>query len=178
MNEKNMENFSYSFIYKILYRYGNIPATIILSAYLISSASNLNYSLIYLFPFVITALLIYLINKQYLTMYKILAYKISADYVKLTCTNFLFSKRKIVIYYSDIETLEGGIFDGKYNGLVKVWDGKSKMCIGFFSKIKNAKQLEKLILLNVNEAVYKQAMSKAKIDLKDLKSTKETNHTD
>ena len=163
ITENNITNYSYSFFYRAIYRYGNIPATIILFAFLISAASNINYSLIYLFPFVITALLIYYINKQYLTMYKILAYNISADKEKITCTDFLFSKRKIVIYYSEIEILEGGIFDGRYNGLAKVCDRRSKICIGFFSKISNSVQLEKTLLSNVNDQVYSRVLQKLKV---------------
>ncbi len=163
MNEINTtNNYSYSFIYKIIYRYGNIPATIILSGFLVSAASNINYSLVYLFPFVITALLIYYINKQYLTMYKILAYNITADKDKMTCTNFIFSKKEVIIYYSEIETLEGGIFEGRYNGLAKVYDKNSKMCVGFFSKINNSVQLEKTILSKVDEQVYSRVMQKLK----------------
>ncbi len=102
-------------------------------------------------------------------MYKILAYKISADNEKLTGTNFLSPKKKVTIYYSDIEKIEGGIFDGKVNGLTKVWDSKSRMCIGFFNKIKNSKDLVRIILLNVSEPVYNKAMSRARIDLKEIK---------
>jgi len=174
-NENTSATFTYSFFYRFLYRYGNIPGTIVLSAFLITVATNLNYSLLYLLPFIITALLIYFVNKQYLTMYKIMAYKISADDEKLTGINFLSPKKKVVIYYSDIEKIEGGIFDGKLNGLTKIWDSKSKMCLGFFNKIENSKLLVKIILLHVSEPVYKQAMARARIDLKEIKPAQKDN---
>lgn len=163
--------FTYSFYYKFLYRYGNIPGTIILSAFLYSFASNLNYSLYYLFPFGVTALLIYFVNKQYLTMYKILPYKISITNDSIICSNFLFSKKNIIIRYADIERLEGGIFNGKLNGLIKVWDSKSKVCIGFYYKISSSDILVKTILLNITEPVYNEAMQNAKIEVKNLRST-------
>jgi hypothetical protein len=111
-------------------------------------------------------------------MYKILAYNISADNEKITCTDFLFSKRKIVIYYSEIELLEGGIFDGRYNGLAKVCDRKSKMCIGFFSKISNSVQLEKTLLSNVNEQVYNRVLQKLKASKRNAPLTAEREKKD
>lgn len=168
---KNIDSlFTYSIFYKFLYRFGNIPGTIILSFFLYSFASFLNYSLYYLFPFGVTALLIYFVNKQYLTLYKILPYKISLDADSIICSNFLFSKKKVIIRFEDIEKLEGGIFNGKLNGLIKVWDSKSKICIGFYYKVNNSKLLVKTILLNIKETVYIEAMQNARIDLKNLRS--------
>ena len=37
---------------------------------------------------------------------------------------------------------------------MKVFDGKSKICIGFFDKIKGVKSLQTLILNKVNSEVY------------------------
>ncbi len=116
-------------------------------------------------------MLIYFVNKQYLTMYKILPYKISLENDSIICSNFLFSKKKIIIRYADIEKLEGGIFNGKLNGLIKVWDSKSKVCIGFYYKIINSRLLIKTILLNIKEPVYNEAMQNARIEIKDLRST-------
>ncbi len=104
-------------------------------------------------------------------MYKILPFKISLDDSSFICSNFLFSKKKIIIHYADIEKLEGGIFNGKLNGLIKVWDSNSKVCIGFFYKISNSQHLVKTILLNINEPVYIEAMQNARIEIRDLRST-------
>jgi hypothetical protein len=66
----------------------------------------------------------------------------------------LLKKKKLTIYYRDINELSGGIFSGKLKGLMKVYDGKSKICVGFFERIKGVKDLQTLILSKVNSEVY------------------------
>ena len=129
-----MRLFTYSYIYRLLYRYANIPVTIILSIYLVPSVVYLDKNLIYLIPVVLLLLMIYLLNRHYLTLYKIIPYRIEADGEKLVCTDFLFSKKEFTIYYNDIESLTGGIFDGRFTGVMKVCDKKNQVCIGFFNR--------------------------------------------
>ena len=157
-----MQKFTYSGLFGFLYRFGNIPVTILLSLYLILAASGLNQSLIYLLPFVIAVVLIFVLNRQYLNLYKILPYKIEADEEKMICSDFFFSKKKITIYYTDINSLSGGIFEGKYGGMMKVCDGKNNICIGFFSKLKNVQQLQTFILSKVERPIYDDVLKKVK----------------
>jgi hypothetical protein len=58
------------------------------------------------------------------------------------------------VFYKDIESLSGGLFEGKLRGLMKVWDGKSKICIGFYDKIKGIKELQTILLSRVSKEVY------------------------
>lgn len=148
------QTFEYPFFFRLLYRYGNIPVTILLSIYLIPSVINLDKDLIYIIPVVIILTLIYFLNKRYLFLYQVVPYRITADEEKLICENFFLSNKETIIYYRDIESLSGGIFSGKLKGLMKVNDGKSKICIGFFDKIKNVKELQTIILSRVNSVVY------------------------
>lgn len=157
-----MQEFRYSFIYKFIYRYGNVVATILMAGYLIPLAIGIDQNLWLLIPLILILLLIYFINRKYLEMYKIVPYKITADENKMECTNFIFSKRKITIYYKDIESLTGGIFDGKWFGLMKVCDGKNQICIGFFDKLKNSQKLITLTLSRVDKKIYDDVMEKIK----------------
>jgi len=166
-----MESFTYSFSNKLLYRYGNIPVTMLLLIYLLTSVTNLSHSLIYLVPFLISALLIYFLNRHYLNLYKLLPYKIDADDEKIKCSNFLLSKKEITIFYRDIKSLKGGIFEGKVSGLMNVCDGKNNICIGFFNSIKNVKRLQTIILSKVNRSVYDEVVNKLQ-----LKKSKMTEH--
>ncbi|MDO8550958.1 MAG: hypothetical protein Q7S39_12525 [Ignavibacteria bacterium] len=150
----NVQTFEYPVFFRLLYRYGNIPVTFLLSLYLIPSVINLDKNLIYILPVIGILILIYFINKRYLFLYQVVPYKITADEEKLTCGSFFLSNKETIIYYTDIENLSGGIFSGKLKGLMKVYDGKSKICIGFFDKIKNVKSLQTLILSKVNSEVY------------------------
>lgn len=81
-------------------------------------------------------------------------YKIEIDYEKIICTNFLFRDKTITIFIKDIESISGGIFEGKYRGLMKVCDGKNKLCIGFFDRMRNSSKLVTIILSKVDKKIY------------------------
>ena len=86
----------------------------------------------------------YLINKTYLYLYKILPYRIEADDEKMVCTDFLFSKRHVTVFFKDITTLTGGIFD----------------------KMKDARQLETLILSKVSKELYDEVVERVGLNNK------------
>ena len=157
-----MQKFEYSFLYKLFYRFGNIPVTLLLVMYLFVAATNLDKSLINMLPLVISALLIFFLNRHYLKLYKILPYKIEADNERLICSNFLFSKKEIVIYHKDISTLTGGVFEGRISGIMKLTDDKNNLSIGFFNSIKNAHGLQTIILSRVPRNVYDEVVKKLK----------------
>lgn len=165
-----MQLFTYSYIYKLLYRYANIPVTVILSIYLVPSVVYLDKNLIYLIPVVLLLLMIYLLNRHYLTLYKIIPYRIEADEEKIVCTDFLFSKKEFTIYYNDIESLTGGIFDGRFTGVMKVCDKKNQVCIGFFNRLKNADKLQTILLSKVPRKVYDDVVER--VGLKNKKDDK------
>lgn len=146
--------FEYPLFFKLLFRYGNIPVTIILSIYLVPIIINFDKSLIYIIPLVIVLALLYLINKHYLWLYQVLPYRITADNEKIICEKFFFNKKQVEVFYRDIESLSGGLFESKLRGLMKIWDGRSKICIGFYDKIKGVKELQTILLSRVNKDVY------------------------
>jgi len=77
----------------------------------------------------------------------------------MKCTKFFLSKKEITIYYKDIESLSGGIFSGKLSGVLKVCDGKNKLCIGFSQKMKDSGKLITFILSKVNKELYDQVIN-------------------
>ena len=166
-----MQTLKYSLFAKFIYRYGNLPLDIILFFYMISAAISLNKSLIFLLPLTITALLLFFLNRHYIKMYKLMPYKISFDDEKMICENFLFSRRKVTIYFKDIKSLSGGIFEGQISGMMKVCDGKTNVCVGFYNKLKNAKVLQTQILGKVNRSVYDDVVEK--VGLKKKKAEEE-----
>jgi hypothetical protein len=165
-----MRVFTYSLFYKLLYRYGNIPVTILLIIYLIPSVVNVDRDLWYLIPVILLLGLIYLLNKQYLNFYKIVPYRIEADDEKMMCTEFLFSDKEFTIYYRDIESLTGGVFDGRLSGVMKVYDRNNQVSIGFFNRLKNADKLQTLLLSKVPQKVYDDVVERTGI--RDKKSDK------
>lgn len=149
-----MDVFTYSFFYKNLLRFGNIPITIFLCLYLIPIVSYIDLNLIFIVPLVLTLFIIYFLNKQFINLYKILPYRITAYDDRIICEDFLFSEKILTIYFTDIESLKGGIFEGKLRGILRIYDGRNKVCIGYFNKIKNSQKLGTIILSKVNKNVY------------------------
>ena len=119
---------------------------------------NISTNKVLLFPLALSLLLIYIINRSYLTYYIILAYKIEADDEKIICSNFLLSNKTITIYYADIESLKGGVFERKSSGIMKVYDGKNNITIGFSQKMKDSKKLITLILSKVKKEIYNEVI--------------------
>ena len=119
---------------------------------------NISTNKVLLFPLVLSLLLIYIINRSYLTYYIILAYKIEADDEKIICSDFLLSNKTITIYYDDIESLKGGVFERKSSGIMKVYDGKNNITIGFSQKMKDSKKLITLILSKVKKEIYNEVI--------------------
>src|SRR5512146_2063160 len=155
-----MQLFTYPYFFKLLYRYGNIPVTIILSIYLVPSVVNLDKNLLYLIPVILLLLMIYVVNKHYLNLYKIIPYRIEADEEKMICTDFIFSGKEFTIYYSDIESLKGGVFEGRLSGVMRVCDRKNQVCIGFFNRLKKVDKLQALLLQKVSRKVYDDVLEK------------------
>lgn len=153
-----METFTYSVFWKLIYRYGNIVITPLLLLYILPIALNLDKNLILILPFIISLFLLYYINKSYFNFYKLVPNKIEADGEKIICSEFLFKEKMVTILFKDIESLSGGIFDGRYRGLMKVCDGKNKICIGFFDRINNSTKLITLILSKVDKTIYDQVI--------------------
>ncbi|HSL90511.1 MAG TPA: hypothetical protein VK870_14500 [Ignavibacteriaceae bacterium] len=155
-----MQTFIYPFYVRIIYRYGNIAATILLLLYLIPIVIGIGENRYLLIPLAASLFLIYFINKKYLTLYKVMPYRIEVDEEKMVCTDFIFSDKEIVIYFKDIESLSGGIFDGRLRGVMKLCEGKNQICIGFSDKIKDSKKLMTLILSKVKKEVYNEVIEK------------------
>lgn len=157
-----MQKFEYPFLYKLFFRFGNIPVTLLLAMYMFIAATNLDRSLINLLPLAISALLIFFLNRHYFILYKILPFKIEADREKLICSNFLLSQRIVVIYFKDVSSLSGGVFDARATGVMKLSDSKNNISIGFFNSIKDVRVLQKHILTWVPKEVYDEVAAKLK----------------
>lgn len=153
------QTFKYSIGYKLIFRYGNIPITFVFIMYLLPVITNFTYEfskIAYLFVFI---LLIIVLNRHYFKLYKLMPYKIEMDDEKLVFTDFTTNDRAVTMKFEDIESLKGGIFDGKISGLMKIKDTNGNE-VGFFHKLTNAKQLETLILSKVKKEIYDDVIEK------------------
>lgn len=164
MNENKIEKqtFTYPFLFRIIFRYGNIIITPLLLLYTIPLVTFLDEKIILAFPLLVNLFLIYFLNRHYFNLYKILPYLIEADDEKITCSEFFLSKKEIVIYYDDIAFLSGGIFENKISGIMKVCDEKNNLCIGFYQRLNNSGKLATIILSKVNRELYDIVLEKIK----------------
>ncbi len=149
-----MQTFTYSFFWKFIYRYFNLVVTPLLLIYAFSLVTLIDNNLVIIIPLLLLFFIIYYLNKSYINFYKLVPYKIEIDDEKIICSNFLFRDKTVTILIKDIESISGGIFEGKYRGLMKVCDGKNKLCIGFFDRLKNSGKLVTLILSKVDKKIY------------------------
>ena len=153
-----MQVFTYTFFNRVIFTLGNVIVTALLSLQIIPIVFYLDKNIWLLIPLAISLLVIYVINKTYFVYYKILPFKIEADEEKMICSDFLLSKKVVTIRYEDIESLKGGIFEGKSSGILRVNDGRNKFRIGFSQKINNSGRLITLILSKVHKDLYNQVI--------------------
>jgi hypothetical protein len=149
-----MQTFTYSLFWKFIYRYGNLIITPLLLLYALSLVTLIDKNIIILIPFLLSIFILYYLNRSYINFYKLVPYKIEIDDEKINCTGFLFRDKTVTIFIKDIESISGGLFEGKYRGLMKVCDGKNKRCIGFFDRLNNSSKLVTLILSKVDKKIY------------------------
>jgi hypothetical protein len=162
MNENKIEKqtFTYPFLFRIIFRYGNIILTPLLLLYTVPLVTFLDEKIILAFPLLVNLFLIYFLNRHYFNLYKILPYVIEADDDKIICSGFFLSKRKVIIHYNDVESLTGGIFENKISGLMKVCDGRNNVCIGFYQRLNNSGKLATILLSKVNRNIYDKVLER------------------
>ena len=162
MNENKIEKqtFTYPFLFRLIFKFGNIIITLLLILYSIPLLVSLDQKKILVIPLLVSLLVIYFLNRHYLTLYKILPYKIEADDEKIVCSEFFLSKKKIVINYNDIDSLSGGLFENKMSGVMQVCDGKNNVCFGFYNRMRNSNKLATIILSKVKRELYDEVLEK------------------
>lgn len=157
-----METFKYSFFAKVIYRYGNVIATLFLSVHFFTSLIMMFSKWYFVFFALINGFFIFIINKYFFKTYKLFPFKISADNEKITCGDFFFSKKEVVIYHSDIESISGGIFSGYPTRPIYIHDGKQNIVIGFYSHVGKFQKLVTLILKNIPQHLYDRLLDNMK----------------
>ena len=154
------QSFTYPLLFCLLYKYGNIAVTVLLVFYTAPILFYVDQNYILIIPIVISLLLIYFVNRQYFTLYKIIPYRINADDEKLVCSKYFLSKKDVTIYYEDITSLKGGMFENKISGVMKVHDGKNSVTLGFYTKLNNSSRLVTIILRKVKKEIYDEVLDR------------------
>ena len=147
-----MQIFKYSFFVKFIYKYANIPASIILLFYLLASVLAIETDWKFIFPLIITIILIYVLNRFYLKIYKTFPFSIEVDNSKMICSDFVIRNRKVEIKHSDIIKIKGGIFSGR--AYMPLYVTTNSQYIGISPHIKDYNKLLTIILTNISKELY------------------------
>ncbi|MBX2975153.1 MAG: hypothetical protein KF721_03395 [Ignavibacteriaceae bacterium] len=152
--------FTYPLIYRLIYKFGNIPVSLILLLYLPPLIITFKWEYKYIVSGLFLIAAIIFINRYFYVIAKSIAYKIETDDEKLTATQFLGSGKTVNISFDEIDKLSGGIFDGKPRGMMRIENTASNKTIAFFHSIENARILEALILSKVKKELYDAVIDK------------------
>jgi len=161
--------FEYRLGYRLIYRFGSVMIDLLLIFYLLPVFFSYEGKLFQILYILSLLFLLFFFNKYYLNLYKIMPCKIEADEEKIVCSKFMFSSKTCTLRFDEIDKLSGGIFDGKLRGLMKVYNQKEGITLGFFHKIHDAKTLETLILSKVSKGLYNEVIGKLNIKKDSIK---------
>lgn len=106
------------------------------------------------------SMIIIYVNKLFFRLYNILPFAIEMDDEKIMCTQFLRKDKKVILRFSEVTKLKGGLFYGKSKGLMQI-EGEN-ITIGFFHHLTNANIFITKLLQSVHAEVYKQTETKIK----------------
>lgn len=149
-----MIKYRYNILIKFIYSYGNFLISFLMIINIAVFIPQVKTSSLFYFPILVALLVLFLVNRFYFLLYKTFPLEISADEEKLVCEKFIFNKqRKEIVYYKDIKTLSGGIFEGRLNGMMKITD-KNNISIAFSHRITESSNLIAKILSKVDKKIY------------------------
>jgi hypothetical protein len=162
MNENKIEKqvFTYPLLFRIIFKFGNIIITILLVIYSLLLLVSINSNKFLVVPLLLTVLIIYFLNRHYFNLYKILPYKIEVDDERIICSQYFLSRKEVIIYYTDIDELTGGVFENKISGIMRVCDNKNHICFGFYRRLRNSNKLSTILLSKVKREIYDEILQK------------------
>lgn len=155
-----MIEYKYTFLHRIIYRYANIPANLILLFYLLASILGLMQDWKFIFPLIITVILLYVLNRFYFKMYKTFPFRIEINNEEMHCSDFVIKNRIAKIEHSEIKSIVGGIFSGRAYMPLYITTDKEK--IGISPHIKNYNKLLTTILANIPKELYESLLDDIK----------------
>lgn len=160
-----MVTFKYSLLSKLVYRYANIPLTLFLLLYMISSFSFMLQKWYYIFPFLLNLIIIIALNIYYIRTYKLFPFKIDTDNQKMICSDYFNKSKYVEINLCDIDEIEGGVISGTPAKPTYIHDGKNEVVVGISPHLKDSNKLITIILSNVKQDLYDQVLD----DMQELK---------
>lgn len=167
--EKIDHIFTYNPVLKTVYRFGNIPVSLVLALYIIPFLLNPSSRTVDILFFSSVVVIFLIINTFFFKIWRIVPFRIHALDDRLVCSDFFLSSGEKELLYSDIENLKGGTFSGKFNGIMIAENLAKNIQIGFFAKINNARLLEAILINRSPQPVYDKVTTLLKERREELK---------
>jgi hypothetical protein len=114
----------------------------------------------FIFPLIITLILLCVLNKFYIKIYKTFPFRIDIDNSKMICCDFVVNNRKVEIFHSDITEIKGGIFSGRV--YMPLYITTVNTTIGISPHIKDYNKLLTIILTNIPKELYTSLLDEIK----------------
>lgn len=154
------ETFSYPFLFRMIYRYGNIAATFVLILYMLPMLDFAAASTGQKIYAGIILILIFLLNRYFLRLNQKTPYKIEVENDQVICSDFFLSSKKVIINPTEITDLYGGIFDGKVRGMRRVLTPETEII--FYHSLQHSDKLEAYLISKVKRGIYDKVVANIK----------------
>jgi len=154
-----MKSFKYSIFAQFIYRYANIPLSLLLIVHLLflllGIQQHWKFGVLAAFNIVI----LYALNRYYFKSYKLFPYYIIIKDNTIICSDFFFQRKIINIKFEDIVDINGGIFSGKKTKPIYIKDRTGNV-IGVNQHLKDFNVFLTLLLSKVPKNVYDESLDK------------------
>lgn len=157
-----MTKHTYSLFARLVYRWANIPVTMILLFYLYVYGVAMFHNWYYVLAALLNATVLYAMNKHYIKAYTTFPYKVSIDNEKMICEDFMLSDKKVTIYLKDIDNITGSIFSGNKARPLYIHDSKQGVQIGLRVHLKGYDHVVTTILSNIKKDLYESLLESVK----------------
>jgi hypothetical protein len=157
-----MKVFTYSLFTKFIYRYANIPVTLILGFYFVVSVLTITESWFSVASALIHAVIIIIINRYYFKSYKVFPYKIEINNDRMICSDYTFTNKIVELELNKIDKISGGIFGRASTRPLYIYNNEHNIKIGIHQHLKKFNELLTIILSNVRQELYNDLLEKIK----------------
>ncbi len=154
-----MSEHKYSFFARFVYRYANLPISVLLLIYLVFSLAATANNKYFIIPAFINAAVLYLMNRNYLRNNKTMPYKINVNNTTIKVSDFAGRRKDFSFSISQIKDIAGGIFAGAQTKPIFIFVEGEKYPVSFNAHISGFNELLTAILKNVDKNLYEKLMS-------------------
>lgn len=168
-----MNTFNYSAFANFVYWHANFPLSVITLLHAVVSAMVIPEKPIYILWLIIDLTIVVILNWFYFRNYKIFPRKIDLNEKGIICYDYIFSKKKIILNFEDINDMRGGPLAGMQHKPIYIYSDKNNAVVGIKPHLKNYNQFLTLVLSKVKKELYEEILNRVDEFGKIIKSKRE-----